>query len=240
MPGPVVIVDDLVDSGGTRDHYKKIAPNYPFFTLADHLQVPKKPGEWIVFPWEVGRDDTSADDIVTRLLQYIGEDVNREGLKDTPQRVLKAWTAWTAGYGQDIPALFKCFEDGSERYDEMVLVKGLPFFSHCEHHLAPFFGTATIGYVPNGKVIGLSKLGRVLDAFAQRLQVQERMTVQIADAIQEHLQPKGVGVLIQARHLCMESRGISKQGHDTTTSALRGVMLTEGKARAEFLGLALS
>lgn len=162
---------------------------------------------------------------------------DREGLVDTPKRFAKAWKHWTSGYAVDIAQLLKIFEDGADGYDEMVLVKNIPIYSKCEHHLADIFGTATIGYIPNGKVVGLSKLSRVADAFARRLQVQERMTTQIADAINEHLQPRGVGVIIRARHMCMESRGICQQGHHTVTSALRGV-LKEGNPRSEFLKLA--
>ena len=120
----------------------------------------------------------------------------------------------------------------------MIVVKDIPFYTHCEHHLAPFFGTATVAYVPNGRIVGLSKLSRVVDAFARRLQVQERLTNQIADALQEHLAPLGVGVVITARHLCIESRGVRQQGSQTITSALRGVMRTSSSARSEFLALA--
>ena len=117
------------------------------------------------------------------------------------------------------------------------MVKDIPFYSHCEHHLAPFFGTVTVAYVPNGKIVGLSKLSRVVSAFARRLQVQERLTNQIADALQEHLAPLGVGIVVTARHLCMESRGIEQQGSITITSALRGVMRDSASARSEFLAL---
>lgn len=172
------------------------------------------------------------------LLSVIDPNPEREGLVDTPTRVAKAWGHWTSGYDIDIAALLKTFEDGSENYDEMVLVKDIPIYSKCEHHLADIFGTATIAYIPDGKVVGLSKLSRLADAFARRLQVQERLTVQIADALVEHLAPKGVGVLIRARHMCMESRGICQQGHHTVTSALRGVIKTEPAARAEFMQVA--
>lgn len=160
----------------------------------------------------------------------------RQGLMDTPIRVAKAWEHWAGGYHVDIPSLFKTFEDGAEGYDQMVSVVGIPFYSHCEHHLAPFFGTATIAYIPDQRVVGLSKMSRVLDAFARRLQVQERITNQVADAFVEHLKPIGVGVRIRARHLCMESRGVCQQGHHTVTTALRGAM-TDQAVRAEFLAL---
>ena len=162
----------------------------------------------------------------------------REGLAETPTRMAKAWKHWCSGYNVDIAKLLKTFTDGAENYDEMVLVKDIPIYSKCEHHLADIFGTATIAYIPNGRVVGLSKLSRVADAFARRLQVQERLTTQIADALDEHLQPKAVGVIVKARHMCMESRGICQQGHHTVTSALRGVFKTDPTARAEFLHLA--
>jgi GTP cyclohydrolase I len=233
-----IIVDDIVDSGVTKLRFEETY-NKPFYALTDFMEVSDPPRPWIVFPWEQGLDekDTSADDIITRLLQYIGEDPTREGLKETPARVLKAWKEWTSGYAQNPFTIMKCFEDGSENYDEMVVVRDLPFYSHCEHHLAPFFGTATIAYIPTKRIVGLSKLGRLLEIYSRRLQVQERMTTQIANVIQKELQPKGCGVILRARHLCMESRGLNRQGHHTITSALRGVFL-EDKVRAEFLAMA--
>lgn len=237
-----IFVDDLIDSGRTRDRFMKEYPDKEFFALIDKTdgtQVSKNASGWVVFPWEVTIDgkDRSADDIVVRLLQYIGEDPTRGGLVDTPHRVLKAWQHWTSGYGADIPSILKTFEDGADSCDEMVVVKDIPFYSHCEHHLAPFFGTVTVAYVPNGRIVGLSKLSRVVSAFARRLQVQERLTNQIADALQEHLAPLGVGIVVTARHLCMESRGIERQGSVTITSALRGVMRDSASARSEFLAL---
>ena len=172
------------------------------------------------------------------LLHAVDPEYGREGLQETPARVAKAWEFWTRGYGMNAAEILKVFEDGAESYDEMVIVKDIPIYSKCEHHLADIFGTATIAYIPDGKVVGLSKLSRLADMFARRLQVQERMTVQIADALHEHLKPKGVGVIMRARHMCMESRGLCQQGHHTITSALRGVMKTDPQARAEFLRLA--
>lgn len=172
------------------------------------------------------------------LLECIGEDVTRDGLRETPERFAKAWETWARGYDGDPADVMKTFEEGD--YDEMVMVKNIPIYSKCEHHLADIFGTATIAYVPDGRVLGLSKLSRVADIFARRLQNQERLTVQIADALSDPangLSPKGVGVLIKARHMCMESRGICQQGHHTVTCALRGVLRT-GEPRAEFLKLA--
>lgn len=178
------------------------------------------------------------ENIIKQLLTHVIGVEGREGLEETPARVVKAWRFWCSGYAVDIPKLLKFFEDGGEGYDEMVVVKDIPIYSKCEHHLADIFGTATIAYIPQGRIVGLSKLSRLADAFARRLQVQERMTAQIADAIAEHLKPKGVGVVIKARHMCMESRGICQQGHHTVTSALRGVIKSDPTARAEFLQLA--
>jgi GTP cyclohydrolase I len=173
-----------------------------------------------------------------RFLTSLGEDPDRPGLLETPARVSRAWRQWSAGYGQDPVALLKAFEDGAEQYDELMIVRGIPVYSHCEHHLAPFFGTATIGYVPNGKIVGLSKLTRMTDCFARRLQVQERMTIQIADALMTALAPKAVGVIVRCRHLCMESRGIRTQGEETVTSAALGEMRSNLALRTEFLALA--
>lgn len=225
-----VIIDDLVDSGATKEKYKNKYPNIPFYTLFG------KPTEWISLPWERGDIDTSADDIVLRLLQYIGEEPDRGGLKETPKRFLKAWKHFTSGYNIDPSSVMKVFEDGAESYDEMVLVKSIPVYSQCEHHLVPFFGVAHIAYIPDGKIVGLSKLSRIVDVFARRLQVQERLTNQIAESLNENLAPLGVAVVLECRHLCMESRGISQQGMMTITSSMHGVF-KKPETRSEFLDL---
>jgi GTP cyclohydrolase I len=183
-----------------------------------------------------GSHESNIKFMLESLFHHLGEDPNREGLQETPARWMKAWQTWGAGYDQDPKDVIKTFEERD--YDEMVIVKDIPIYSHCEHHLAAIFGTATIAYIPFGRVLGLSKLSRLADIFARRLQVQERLTAQIADALwQSELRPKGVGVLLKCRHLCMESRGISKQGTVTLTSALRGA-IQKGDPRAEFLRLA--
>lgn len=231
-----VIVDDLIDSGATRERYG----DKPFFALLDKRTWPHG-NAWVVFPWE-GDSDGGIEDNVVRLLQYVGEDPTREGLLETPGRVAKAWQSWCSGYGQDPADVLKVFEDGAGAYDEMVVVKDIPLYSKCEHHLADIFGTATIAYIPNEehpKIVGLSKLSRLLDVYARRLQVQERLTGQVADALMEHLQPKGAGVVIKARHMCMESRGVRQQGHHTITSALRGAFKEQASTRAEFFSLAM-
>jgi GTP cyclohydrolase I len=173
-----------------------------------------------------------------RLLRHLGENPDRQGLKDTPQRVDKAWQHWTSGYAQDPVNILKVFEDGAEQYNELIVVRGIPVYSHCEHHLAPFFGWATVGYTPKGKIVGLSKLTRLVDCFAKRLQVQERLTMQIADSFMTHVQPLAVGVVIRCRHMCMESRGIRSPGQETVTSAMLGELQTNLALRTEFLALA--
>lgn len=161
----------------------------------------------------------------------------RPGLLETPIRVAKAFEHWFGGYAIDVPSLFKVFEDGAEGADQMVAVCHIPFYSKCEHHMADIFGHATVAYIPSGRIVGLSKLNRVVDAYARRLQVQERLTNNIADAIQTHLDPIGVGVYITARHMCIETRGVCQHGHHTVTTALRGAIKDEPQTRAEFLAL---
>ena len=173
-----------------------------------------------------------------RFLKSVGEDPDRPGLLETPHRVTKAWKHWTSGYDQHPADVLKAFEDGAEQYNELIVVRNIPVYSHCEHHLAPFFGKATVGYMPNGKIVGLSKLTRLVDCFAKRLQVQERLTIQVANALMEHLQPKAVGVVIRCRHLCMESRGIKTAGEETVTSAMLGELQPNLAMRTEFLDLA--
>lgn len=229
------IIDDILDSGDTLRKWTRRYPTKPFLVLVDKTKLPNK-NEWVEFPWETPNqlNETVQGNII-RILQFIGENPQREGLRETPDRVAKAWKHWGSGYNVDIKSLLKVFEDGAEGCDEMVLVRNIPFYSHCEHHMAPFFGTATVAYLPNKKIVGLSKLSRLVSAFALRLQVQERLTGQIADAIIEHLDAKGAGVFISARHLCMESRGVERQGSNTETTALRGLFFTDPMVRTEFL-----
>ena len=162
----------------------------------------------------------------------------RGGLLETPARVAKAWEFWTSGYAESAADILKVFEDGGENYDEMVLVRGIPVYSHCEHHLAAIFGTATVAYIPDGRIVGLSKLSRLVGIHSRRLQVQERLTSDIAEDLWTHLKPLGVAVQIQARHMCMESRGICQQGHETVTTALRGAFKDQPSTRAEFMAKA--
>ncbi len=172
---------------------------------------------------------------VREMLEIIGEDVNREGLIKTPNRVYKAFEFLTQGYKKDPKEVLNeaLFESTN---DEMVIVRDIEFYSMCEHHLLPIIGRAHVAYIPDGKVVGLSKIPRMVDVFARRLQIQEQMTEQIADALAEVIKPKGVGVVIQARHMCMEMRGVEKVNSTTTTSALRGMFLEE-KTRNEFFNI---
>ncbi|HEX6070804.1 MAG TPA: GTP cyclohydrolase I FolE [Longimicrobiaceae bacterium] len=182
--------------------------------------------------------DVELQGLVRRMLELLGEEPDRPGLVDTPKRVAKAMRWLTRGYGTDAEgAIAKgIFE---ERHDSMVLVKGIEMYSMCEHHMLPFYGQVHVAYIPDGRIVGLSKLARVVDVFARRLQVQERLTDQIADALTRVLRPKGVGVVVEARHLCMMMRGVEKQNSQTVTSAMRGTFVDCPMTREEFLRLAL-
>lgn len=178
-----------------------------------------------------------AQECVRGLLRFLGEDDMREGLQDTPARVIRALGEHFSGYGLDPSEyLSKTFEE-VEGYDELVLVSDIEVFSHCEHHMVPFVGKAHVAYIPDGRVVGLSKLARVVDVFAKRLQVQEKLTKQIADAIQSNLTPQGVAVIMQCQHYCMCYRGVKKPGSWTTTSKLHGLFLKDAAARMELFTL---
>jgi len=184
---------------------------------------------------EPDRDSRRVEQAVFELLRALGEDPSREGLRETPARVARMYEELFSGLRSD-PAkhLKRVF---NEDYDEVVLLRDVDFYSLCEHHLLPFYGRAHMAYLPNGRVVGLSKLARTVEAFARRPQVQERLTCQIADAIMEHLQPKGAAVVIEAQHLCMKMRGVQKPNGVMVTSALRGVFKTCPSARGELLAL---
>lgn len=172
------------------------------------------------------------------LLSYAeGDRAGREGLLETPDRFAKAWGDLTSGYGQEPNDVLKTFGDGAEGYNQMVYQRNIVVWSLCEHHLAPFFGVAHIAYIPNGRVVGLSKLTRLTRIFMRRLQVQERLTQEIADALNEGLKPLGVAVALKCRHSCMESRGVCEHGTETHTVALHGVFHTDAAAKAEFMAL---
>ena len=184
----------------------------------------------------ISLEAASTQELYRELLRRMGEDPDRDGLVRTPERMEKSIAFLTRGYAMDVTeVLHDALFDVD--YDEMVIVKDIEFFSQCEHHLLPFFGKAHIAYVPNGKVIGLSKIPRLVDVFSRRLQVQERLTKQVSEAIQEAINPQGVAVILEAQHLCMMMRGVEKQHSSTVTSAMLGVFKEQGQTRNEFLSL---
>ena len=174
--------------------------------------------------------------LIRDLLEEIGENMDREGLLKTPKRVARSWEFFSQGYSQNIEDIINGAVF-SENANDMVIVRDIEFFSLCEHHLLPFFGKAHVGYIPNGKVIGLSKIPRVIDMYARRLQVQERLTHQIADAIKDVLDPKGVAVVMEGRHMCMQMRGVEKQNSFASTSAMAGQFKSSAETRSEFLSI---
>lgn len=180
-------------------------------------------------------DTSRVEQAIRELLTAIGEDPNREGLLETPRRVAQMYTEIVGGFDLDAAEVLRTQFD--EAHQEMVLMRDMPFYSLCEHHLLPFFGTAHVAYIPRGKVVGISKLARAVDVYARRPQVQERLTSQIADAIMETVDPEGAAVVMRAEHLCMAMRGIRKPGTSIVTSALRGVFETSGRTRGEVLSL---
>ena len=182
------------------------------------------------------KNEIRFEEAVKAMMRHVGENPEREGLLDTPKRVKKAYEFIFGGYKQDAKEILESALFTSSN-DEMVLIKDIEFYSTCEHHLLPIIGRAHVAYIPNGKVVGLSKIPRVVDVFARRMQIQEQLTEQIADAIMETIDPKGVAVVIQARHMCMEMRGVEKINSTTTSSALRGLFKKDEKTRAEFFSL---
>lgn len=235
-------VDDILDTGRTMEVFesrfnKKVYALYGKGKYTNCIvNVPAT--QWVEFPWEA-QEQTSKEhqDFITRLLEELGEDASREGLKDTPARFLKSWREMTGGYDveHDIrglkrdTTLFKVDTQG------MVVLKDIEFYSLCEHHLLPFYGKIHVGYLPTKHTIGLSKIPRVVDMFAQRLQVQERLGQQICDTLHEILQPRGVGVVIEAIHFCTMMRGVKKQHPKIITSHLKGAFKEDAKTREEFL-----
>ena len=174
--------------------------------------------------------------LIKELLIQIGEDPNREGIAKTPERVAKAWEFLSKGYDQDLGSIINnaIF---TEDYDEMVTIKDIDFFSLCEHHLLPFFGKAHVAYIPDGKIVGLSKIPRIVEMFSRRLQVQERMTQQIAETLNKVLHPKGVAVVLEGAHMCMQMRGVEKQNSYATTSSMMGLFRKDSRTREEFLNI---
>lgn len=224
-----LVVDDLVDSG-------KTLAQFPHNNTAVLYAKPHSPDVnfrvevldgWIEFPYE--DTNTDVEENFRRILEYLGEDPTREGLQETPKRYIK----FMKQFLEKPEFNFTTFD--AEGYDELIIQKNIPFFSLCEHHIAPFFGTATVAYIPGEKIVGLSKLARTVNHYASNFQNQERITSQIAERLTKELNPKGVAVMIEARHFCMEMRGVKTHDVSTATTKLTGVFLDEPEARAEFM-----
>jgi GTP cyclohydrolase I len=198
--------------------------------------VTTKPTEILLNETKLELPKENIAELVRKMIQLVGEDPHREGLRKTPERYEKALKFLTSGYQQNVDQVLNG-ATFSVKYDEMVVVKDIEFFSLCEHHLLPFFGKAHVAYLPDKKVLGLSKVARLVNMFARRLQIQERMTSQIAEAISEKISPEGVGVIIEARHLCMQMRGVEKQHSEAVTSAMLGSFRHNKQTRDEFLSL---
>lgn len=223
-----IIIDDIIDTGKTirifEDEYQK--PVIPLFS---------SDGRWLEFPWERMQNEAGPEENIRRIFEFIGEDPDREGLRETPSRVVRSWGKIFGGYKENVEEVFKIFEDDST--DEMIILRDIEFYSTCEHHLLPFSGKAHIAYIPDGKVIGISKLARILEIYSRRAQIQERLCRQITGAIMSHLNPKGAACILEAQHLCMTSRGVEKQNSIMITSSLEGVFKDNAMARSEFMTL---
>lgn len=234
-----LVVDDIVDSGKTRGNY----PHNDFVCLDFKYRgnndlknsiifVDEYYNEpWIKYPWE--GNETEGEDTITRIIELIGEDPLREGLKETPKRVLNSYKELFKGYNQNPKDVFKTFEPGT--YDQLILLKNIEMYSICEHHLIPFIGKAHIAYIPRDKVIGISKLARLLEIYSKRIQIQERIGEEITTSIMKYLNPLGAACIIEATHLCMRMRGINKQNSTMITSSLKGVFLENPSPREELL-----
>jgi GTP cyclohydrolase I len=223
-----IIIDDLYDSGTTYKKWFEKYPNKEFVFLFNKKF--EYQNTWLEFPWEES-GEKEVEENVTRLLEYFGEDASREGLLETPKRFVKFFDEFLN------PPKWNCTTFDSEGYDEMIVQSNIPFHSLCEHHIAPFFGEGFIAYIPNKKIVGLSKLARTLETFSRRLQNQERITNQVAEFLQKELNPLGIAVVLRAKHMCMEMRGVKKHDTYTTTSKMMGVFKDDINARQEFLNL---
>jgi len=237
----IILVDDILDTGATIEFFNQEAeslglPTPVVFTVIDK----KKDGirdAWYVFPWETRLDEIGGRRQATiALLRSVGEDPLREGLKDTPRRVATMWDELCSGYRQSAEGVLST-TFSSDEYDEMVLLKDIRFFSTCEHHLLPFYGRVHFGYIPDGKVVGVSKIVRLVEMFSRRLQIQERMTMEIGKEFERIVQPKGVGVVVEGLHLCMMVRGVKRENATMVTSYLGGTFRENDNTRTEFLRL---
>ena len=223
-----IIIDDLYDSGTTYKKWLKKYPDKEYCFLYNKKY--EYQNTWIEFPWE-NEGEKEVEENVTRLLEFFGEDVSREGLQETPKRFVKFFKEFLS------PPEWNCTTFDSEGYDEMITQTNIPFHSLCEHHIAPFFGHGHIAYIPNDKIVGLSKLARTLETFSRKLQNQERITNEVAEFLQKELNPKGIAVVLKAKHMCMEMRGVKKHDTWTTTSKMIGTFKDDLNCRNEFLNL---
>lgn len=239
----VLVVDDVVGTGETRKRYC----DFDFACLHSKVDYGELElcasgktvvgqflpyNEWVTYPWEE-TESKGPEDAVVRQLEYIGEETKREGLQETPARVVKSWDEIYSGYGENPEDMITTFEN--DEYQQMVVIKDCELFSMCEHHLLPFIGKAHIAYIPNGRVIGASKLIRLLEVYARRAQIQERIGDQVTNALMEYLEPEGAACRIEAQHLCMMARGVAKQNSKMVTTSLKGSFLDDEKVREEFL-----
>lgn len=227
-----IFVDDIIDSGNTKLRYERRYGIVPFLAL---VQPTDFADQWVSFPWERMNGEAGAEDAVVRLIQNIGDDPTREGLIETPSRVIRAYKELFAGYSMDTSKILKSFSDGA--CDEMVVLRDIEFCSMCEHHMLPFTGVAHIAYIPNKRVVGVSKLARLLEAYTRRLQIQERICQQVTKTLMAELQPLGAACVLVAKHLCMTCRGVNKQHSTMVTSSLEGVFRDRQEARSEFMSI---
>jgi len=228
------VIDDIIDSEATKDRYILLF-HKRFYALVNKKRDNAYKNTWVSFPWERANDEQGPEQNIVRVLEYLGEDSKREGLLETPKRVIKSFDTLYGGYKMKVEDCFKVFEEDDS--DEMVVLKNVEFYSTCEHHMLPFFGKAHIAYIPNGKVIGVSKLARILEVYARRLQIQERLCQQVTSAIEKALSPKGAACVLEAQHFCMTSRGVQKQNSIMVTSSVTGEFRSQKETRAEFMGL---
>ena len=230
------IIDDIMDSGRTRQGFIDV-DDRDFFALVDYQGKDKDlKGTWISFPWERMNTETGIEDHITRLIAFMGDDPEREGLIETPDRVIRSYEKLFGGYNTIIDKnLIKVFKN--DGYDEMILMKDIPFFSTCEHHIIPFFGKAHIAYIPGNHIIGISKLVRIMEGFTRRLTIQERICQQITETLQSLLKPAGVACVLEAQHLCMMARGVEKYSSILVTSSLTGVFKEKIETRNEFMSM---
>lgn len=233
-----IILDDVLESGRTMDIYKKKYPDKQWYVLLNkNVEYGPGPKPWFTFPWERQHPmegDASIEDSIVRILQYLGEDTKREGLVMTPKRVVRSWKELFAGYNQKIEDFMTVFD--AEGASEIVLLKDIEFYSTCEHHFQPIIGKAHVAYIPGKKIVGISKLARLVDMYARRLQNQERITNQVVEALAKTVAPLGAACIIEAQHMCTCSRGVGKQSAVMVTSSVAG-RFTNDSAKQELMKL---